>query len=71
MFLSENLQTKWQAILEHPDLPEIKDSYKKAVTSVLLENQERSLREERNALFEAAPVNTFPHQLVLTSMTQL
>ena len=57
MFLSENLQTKWQAILEHPDLPEIKDSYKKAVTSVLLENQERSLREERNALFEAAPVN--------------
>jgi hypothetical protein len=57
MFLSENLQTKWQAILEHPDLPEIKDSYKKAVTSVLLENQERSLREERSALFEAAPGN--------------
>jgi len=57
MFLSENLQQKWQAILEHPDLPEIKDSYKKAVTSVLLENQERSLREERNALFEAAPGN--------------
>jgi hypothetical protein len=57
MFLSENLQTKWQAILEHPDLPEIKDSYKKAVTSVLLENQERSLREERSAMFEAAPAN--------------
>jgi hypothetical protein len=57
MFLSENLQTKWQAILEHPDLPEIKDSYKKAVTSVLLENQEKSLREERSALFEAAPGN--------------
>jgi hypothetical protein len=57
MFLSENLQTKWAAILEHPDLPEIKDSYKKAVTSVLLENQERSLREERSAMFEAAPGN--------------
>ena len=57
MFLSENLQQKWQAILEHPDLPEIKDSYKRAVTSVLLENQERSLREERSALFEAAPSN--------------
>ena len=57
MFLSENLQQKWQAILEHPDLPEIKDSYKRAVTSVLLENQERSLREERSALFEAAPTN--------------
>ena len=57
MFLSENLQQKWQAILEHPDLPAIKDSYKRAVTSVLLENQERSLREERNALFETAPTN--------------
>ena len=57
MFLSENLQQKWQAILEHPDLPEIKDSYKRAVTAVLLENQERSLREERSALFEAAPSN--------------
>ena len=57
MFLSENLQQKWQAILEHPDLPTIKDSYKRAVTSVLLENQERSLREERSALFEAAPSN--------------
>jgi hypothetical protein len=57
MFLSENLQQKWQAILEHPDLPAIKDSYKRAVTSVLLENQERSLREERSAMFEAAPAN--------------
>jgi hypothetical protein len=57
MFLSENLQEKWRAILEHPDLPEIKDSYKRAVTSVLLENQERSLREERSAMFEAAPTN--------------
>ena len=46
MFLSENLQQKWSAILEHQDLPEIKDTYKKAVTAVLLENQEKSLREE-------------------------
>ena len=37
MFLSENLQQKWSAILEHQDLPEIKDTYKKAVTAVLLE----------------------------------
>jgi len=57
MFLSENYQKKWEAILDHPDLPPIKDSYKRQVTSVLLENQERSLREERNALFEAAPTN--------------
>jgi len=57
MFLAEQLQEKWGAIIAHPDLPEIKDSYKRAVTAVLLENQERALREERSALFEAAPTN--------------
>jgi hypothetical protein len=57
MFLSEHLQKKWKAILEHPDLPEIKDNYKKAVTSVLLENQERALREERMSLFEGPAAN--------------
>jgi hypothetical protein len=57
MFQSETYAKKWGAILEHPDLPEIKDSYKKAVTAVLLENQEKALREERQTLFEAAPVN--------------
>ena len=56
MFLSENYQQKWGAILDHPDLPQIKDSYKRAVTAVLLENQEKSLREERQALFET-PAN--------------
>jgi len=56
MFLSENLQQKWAAILDHPELPQIKDSYKRQVTSVLLENQEKALREERQALFET-PTN--------------
>jgi len=57
MFLSEQLQKKWQAILDHADLPEIKDSYKRAVTSVLLENQEKALREERFSLFEGPAAN--------------
>jgi hypothetical protein len=57
MLMTEALQQKWGAILEHPDLPEIKDMYKRAVTSVLLENQEKALREERAALFEAVPAN--------------
>jgi hypothetical protein len=56
MFLSENAQQKWAAVLDHPDLPQIKDAYKRQVTAVLLENQERSLREERQALFET-PAN--------------
>ena len=58
MFMSEQLQEKWAPILEHKDADPIKDSYKKAVTSVLLENQERFLREERGMLTEAAPTNS-------------
>jgi hypothetical protein len=38
-------------------LPEIKDSYRKAVTTVILENQEKALREDRGFLGEAAPTN--------------
>ena len=51
MYLSENLQKKWSPILEHEDLPKIDSNYRKAVTSVLLENQEKSL-------MEAAPANS-------------
>ena len=57
MYMTEQLQKKWGAILEHSDLPEIKDTYKRAVTAVLLENQEKALREERQALFEDIPAN--------------
>ena len=57
MFLSEHIQTKWQPVLDHPDLPEVKDNYKRAVTSVILENQEKALREDEAFLSEAAPAN--------------
>jgi len=50
-----DLVKKWAPILEHADLPQIKDNYRKEVTAVLLENQERSQREERRALFEDSP----------------
>ena len=55
--MSEHLQEKWAPILDHKDADPIQDSYKKAVTSVLLENQEKFLREERGILNEAAPTN--------------
>ena len=55
MYLSETYEKKWQPVLEHPDLPKIEDSYKRAVTSVILENQERSIREDRAFLNEASP----------------
>ena len=57
MFQTEHLQEKWQPVLEHNDLPEIKDSYRKAVTTVILENQEKALREDNAFLSEAAPTN--------------
>ena len=58
MFQTEHLQEKWQPVLQHPDLPEIADSYKRAVTTVILENQEKALREDRAFLSEAAPTNS-------------
>ena len=59
MYLSEQLQQKWSPVLEHADLPSIKDPHKRAVTTVILENQEKALREEKQALFsEAAPSNS-------------
>ena len=56
MYLSEEIQKKWSPVLEHPDLGEIKDSYRKAVTAVILENQEKALAEEKN-ITEAVHAN--------------
>jgi hypothetical protein len=56
MYLSEQLQTKWAGVLDHPDLPEIKDPYRKAVTAVVLENQAVEMQKQSGILNEA-PVN--------------
>jgi hypothetical protein len=56
MFLSEQLTKKWEPVLNHDGLGQITDKYKRAVTAVVLENQEKALREERTALFET-PAN--------------
>ena len=58
MFNSEYLQEKWAPILDYDGLDPIKDSHRRSVTAVLLENQEKELREERNFLSEAPNVNT-------------
>ena len=58
MYLSETYEKKWQPVLDHPELPEVKDSYKRAVTSVILENQERALKEDQ----EATMTNPRPDQ---------
>lgn len=55
MFSAESAISKWQPILEHADAAPIKDNYRKSVTAVLLENQEKALAEERGMLNEVAP----------------
>ena len=62
-YLAEEIQNKWKPILEHQDLPEIKDAHKRAVTAQILENTERAISEARAAgmnagfMTEAAPTN--------------
>ena len=46
MFHSEQLQEKWAPLLNYEGLDSIKDSHRRAVTAVLLENQEKFLREQ-------------------------
>ena len=52
MFNAEQLQEKWNPLLEHDGIDPIKDNHRKAVTAVLLENQERFLSEEKQFLSE-------------------
>jgi len=57
MYQTEHLQEKWQPVLAHPDLAEIKDPYKRAVTTIILENQEKSLREDKQFMSESTPTS--------------
>jgi hypothetical protein len=52
-----DLVAKWQPILEHEGAPAIQDNYRKQVTAVLLENQEREMAKQAGVLNEAAPAN--------------
>ena len=54
---TEALQEKWAPVLDYEGMDPIKDSHRRAVTAVLLENQEATLREERDFLSEA-PTNS-------------
>ena len=60
MQIAQQLQEKWKPVIDHPDLPPIEDAYKRAVTAVLLENQEKAIAEEGGSygmLGEAVPAN--------------
>ena len=57
MFNAEYLQEKWAPILDYSGMDQIKDAHRRSVTAILLENQERELREERDFLYES-PTNS-------------
>ena len=59
------LQEKWGPVLDHESMPGITDPYRRAVTAILLENQERAVAEQALAegsgtglLTEAPPVTS-------------
>jgi len=65
-YVTDELVEKWQPVIEHPDLAEIKDAHKRSTVATLLENQERASREAATGsggysmpslLGEAAPGN--------------
>ena len=58
MYNSEHLQEKWGPILDYDGLDPIKDAHRRATTAILLENQEKELREEQSFLSEQPTVNT-------------
>jgi hypothetical protein len=55
--LNEELEAKWSPILEHPEMSKITDPYKKAVTAIVLENQQIAMEQDRQVLNETAPTN--------------
>jgi hypothetical protein len=57
MYLSETIEKKWEPVLKHESLAPIADPYRRAVTAVILENQEKAMREERGILHEATHAN--------------
>jgi hypothetical protein len=61
MYINETYAKKWAPVLDHPELPAITDNYKRAVTALVLENQERALVEESRSmqnLWETSPANS-------------
>ena len=57
MYLTEQLEQKWAPVLDHEGAGKIGNAYKRAVTAIILENQEKAMAEEGRMLNESAPTN--------------
>ena len=58
MYNTEHLQEKWGPILDYTGIDPIKDAHRRSVTAILLENQEKELREEASFLSEQPTITT-------------
>ena len=70
MFQSEHLVEKWKPLLEYEGLDKIEDNHKRSVTAVLLENQEKFLRES-SAFQESGSLQNFSWFSSRTAVTDL
>ena len=59
MYLTEQLEQKWSPVLDHAGANPIKDSYRRAVTALVLENQEKAMAEERGIMNESITNSTY------------
>lgn len=63
-FLTEEVKKRWEPVINHKDVPEIKEQWKKKVTTILLENTARELASGGQMITEDAATNqsgTFPN----------
>ena len=71
MYNTQHLQEKWGPILDYDGVDPIKDAHRRATTAILLENQEKELREEASFLSEQPTVNTSTAQVVVQQVSLL
>ena len=55
--LTEEIKKKWEPVLEHKSMPEIKDNYRKNVTTMMLENMDRFKRGQQPLHEAGEPTN--------------
>ena len=70
MYINETYAKKWAPVLDHPELPKISDQYKRAVTALVLENQERALQEDARAMQNLWETGNAPATSMGTGGTQ-
>lgn len=54
--LTEEVKAKWDKVINHPELPQITEAYKKRVTAIVLENTAREMGKAQQ-INEDAPAN--------------